>query len=159
MLEEHGRRTVRRTKSSVFQGLWGLICAGTVGITSMNMRGPDGHLLSFTERGPWLVLALVAAVLVVRAALSGVELADSGIRVRKVLSSRRLRWGDVKGFRLGRSGIMPNILLIDLVDGSSLSCWCISGSNPSIGGVDRVAEGLKNLLNDELERHRDDGHG
>jgi hypothetical protein len=64
------------------------------------------------------VSLLLMGVVGVRFIRAGVEVFESGIRVRNVFSTFEVPWQQIEKFEIGESGLLPMVCLIHLKDGS-----------------------------------------
>jgi hypothetical protein len=63
---------------------------------------------------------------------TGLWTTPAGVRVRNPLSAFALKWDEIRGFRIGRHGLLRASCLIDLEDGSTRYAFAIQVSNWSI---------------------------
>jgi len=63
-----------------------------------------------------------------------------GIEVVNILSRKKFAWAEVRGFTLGRRGILPRVCLVGLADGTTYPAVGLTGNNPSLHARDLRAE-------------------
>jgi Bacterial PH domain len=77
---------------------------------------------------------LLVVLFVIR---TGVWITETGIRVRNPISSYELSWSQIKGFRIGRHGVLPKALLIDTDGGDTRYAFAVQVANLSLRNPER----------------------
>jgi hypothetical protein len=134
----------RSKEQVIISALFGLAVA-TVGIaTAPEARTLAGALLQSCG------CVALATLLVVGVGRCGVWVTQAGIRIRNPASTSVVAWSEVRGFRIGRSGLLGAVCIADLVDGSSRTAFAIQVPNRALGRSDSEARAIVARLNEIL---------
>jgi Bacterial PH domain len=108
-----------------------------------------------TDRLVWCAAAAFFVAISVRLAMMGARPEHDGIRVRNLVWTRLIPWGEVRQFRVGDRGVLRRVAIADLVDGRTKTIAGIAGPPFSTRPRSRTAEDLVDHLNGLLNATRD----
>jgi hypothetical protein len=101
--------------------------------------------------------SLIAAVGILGPGRATLRTTADGVRIRNTLSTTVIPWREIRGFRIGRHGLLGAVCIIDRIDGSSQHAFAIQVPQSAIGKPDAKARKMVAELNHILENHRANG--
>lgn len=140
---------VLRTRSqAILIVLVGVI--GCVALFSMALaRTPRTarHALSTGDRAVGVILGLIVLGGCLRLAYCAAVVRPDGLFIRNPARSIVVPWSEVRGFRLGRSGLWPMVCVLQRMDGREVAIWAIQDLGPAVRRPGRgAATGLVHRL-------------
>jgi Bacterial PH domain len=96
----------------------------------------------------------ISAVVIAGPGRAAVWVSPDGIRIRNTLSTTKIPWTEIRGFRIGRHGLLGAVCIVDLDDGSSTHAFAIQVPHTAINRPDAKARKAVDELNQILEQHR-----
>ena len=140
--------TTYRSKGQAWAGFALAILFGFVAITSAI------HAPAAGAKASWATFGICIVAVSIRLAVAGVVVESAGIKVRNLFNHFALRWEEIEGFDIGRSGVLGAVCRVHTSDGRTLRAFGIQESHLAAIGSRHPASELAEALNEELRAAR-----